>query len=149
MKTEITLERSRTPKDNITPNSYFLIMTPIRANHDSVRLKRGMCRLTLHNMCTTHSTNKKKISWILLVKDSLLKTWACPMSLSIGGLSTLKLTQNYCLSIVVLRRSKANCIDYFSISPLTFLCPNGYPWITLPIHKLEAFSVAFSRWFLF
>ena len=60
MKTEIKLERSLTPKDN-TYNT---------ANHNNVRLKRGMCGLNWHNLHNPqYKLNQKNLFLILLVID--------------------------------------------------------------------------------
>ena len=48
MKTAIKLERSLTPKDNITQNSDFVELTPITANHKMEGCKGEMCGLTRH-----------------------------------------------------------------------------------------------------
>ena len=39
MKTQIKLEGSPTPKDNKTPNFYFLVLISITANHNNRRLR--------------------------------------------------------------------------------------------------------------
>ena len=46
MNTKIKLEHSLSPKDNRIPNSDSVELTPITANHNNERLKKGMCRLT-------------------------------------------------------------------------------------------------------
>ena len=48
MKTEVKLELSLTPKDNIKPNSDSVALEPITASRNNGRLKRGMCILTRH-----------------------------------------------------------------------------------------------------
>ena len=46
-----------------------LVLTPITANHNNGRVKRGMCGLTRHNpQC---KLNQKNRLWILLFIDSL------------------------------------------------------------------------------
>ena len=47
--TKIKLERSRTPKDEITPNSEFVVSSSVTANHINGRTKRGMRGLTRQN----------------------------------------------------------------------------------------------------
>ena len=42
------MERSRTPKDNIKPNSDSVVLEPITASRNNGRLKRGRCILTRH-----------------------------------------------------------------------------------------------------
>ena len=51
MNTEIKFERS--------PNSEFVLLTPITVNHNNGRLKREILGLTMHNP-VTHSTNLTK-----------------------------------------------------------------------------------------
>ena len=48
MNTEVKLELSLTPKDNIKPNSDSVVLEPITASRNNGRLKRGMCILTRH-----------------------------------------------------------------------------------------------------
>ena len=43
MKTAIKLERSLTPKDNITSNSDFVVLKPISNDMIAGRFERGMC----------------------------------------------------------------------------------------------------------
>ena len=58
MKTEIKLERSLTPQDNIKPNSDFVVLTHITAYHNNGKLKRG-----IKPAQPTLQTEPKKISY--------------------------------------------------------------------------------------
>ena len=57
-------ERSLPPKDNIKPNSEFVILIPITINRNyNGRLKRGMSGLLTRHNPPQYKLNQKKISY--------------------------------------------------------------------------------------
>ena len=67
MKTQIKLERSLTPKDNKTPNFYFLVLISITANHNNRRLRSAQPTVQTEPKKSLMDSPCYKLLWLTIV----------------------------------------------------------------------------------